>query len=111
IGGGLALLFMFLRRRRTQEQPQPAYAGMGGSYQVPGEAVPAPTSTVTAAPVEISDLDRGIAHIAQMDGTFDGNALIASSRDVFFDVQAALSARDMARVREKLTPELANDLQ
>ena len=110
IGGGLALLIMFLRRRRVQE-PQPAYAGMGGMGQSYREPVSAPTATVTAAPVEISDVDRGLAHIAQMDGAFDANAIVATARDVFFDVQAALTARDMSRVSDKVTPELLTDLQ
>jgi predicted lipid-binding transport protein (Tim44 family) len=110
IGGGLALLVMFLRRRRAQE-PQPAYAGMGGAYGAPAEPVPAPTATVTAAPVEVSDVDRGLAHIAQMDGAFDAGAFTSAARDVFFDVQAALTARDMSRVREKITPEMYTDLQ
>jgi len=111
IGGGLALLFMFLRRRKAQQpQPQPAYAGMGG-YGAPAEPVPAPTSTMTGAPVESSDVDRGLAHIAQMDGAFDANALVSSTRDTFFDVQAALTARDMGRVRDKITPEMYSNLQ
>jgi predicted lipid-binding transport protein (Tim44 family) len=110
IGGGLALLFMFLRRRRTEE-PQPAYAGMGSAYRTAPEPVSAPAATVTAAPVEISDVDRGLSHIASMDGSFDPNAVAANARDVFFDVQAALSARDMGRVSEKLTPEFFTSLQ
>jgi predicted lipid-binding transport protein (Tim44 family) len=110
IGGGLALLVMFLRRRRA-EQPQPAYAGMGGTYRSAPEPMSAPTATVTAAPVETSDVDRGLAHIATMDGSFDPNALIGTARDLFFDVQAALTARDMGRVREKLTPEMYSHLQ
>jgi predicted lipid-binding transport protein (Tim44 family) len=109
IGGGLALLVMFLRRRKAQE-PQPAYAGMGG-YRVPAEPMPAPTATVTAAPVEVSDVDRGLSYIAQMDRGFDPDGLVASARDTFFDVQAALTARDMSRVRDKVTPELLNELQ
>jgi predicted lipid-binding transport protein (Tim44 family) len=111
IGGGIALLVMFLRRRRAQE-PQPAYAGMGGGYRAAEPApAPTPTATMTAAPVEtVSDVERGLSHIAQMDGSFDPNALVANARDVFFDVQTALSARDMSRVREKLTPEMYSEL-
>lgn len=111
IGGGIALLVMFMRRRRAAQEPQPAYAGMGGAYRAPGEPLPAPTSTVTAAPVEISDVDRGLAHIARMDGGFDTSALVSAARETFFDVQAALTARDMSRVREKITPELLAELQ
>ena len=111
IGGGLALLIMFLRRRSAQQQPQPAYAGMGGSYREPNVPTPAPTATVTAAPVEVSDVDRGLSHIAQMDGGLNPDALVASARDTFFDVQGALTARDMSRVRDKVTPELFVELQ
>jgi predicted lipid-binding transport protein (Tim44 family) len=111
IGGGLALLFMFLRRRKAQEpQQQPAYAGMGG-YGAPAEPAPASTATMTGTPVDISDVDRGIAHIAQMDGNFNANALVSTARDTFFDVQAALTARDMGRVRDKITPEMYSNLQ
>jgi predicted lipid-binding transport protein (Tim44 family) len=112
IGGGIALLVMFLRRRRAQD-PQPAYAGMGGGYRAAEPApAPAPTATMTAAPVEtVSEVERGLSHIAQMDGNFDPNALVTNAREVFFDVQAALSARDMSRVREKLTPEMYSELQ
>ena len=110
IGGGLALLIMFLRRRKAQE-PQPAYAGMGGAYRAPSEAVPAPTATVTAAPVEVSDIDRGLGHIASMDGALDPDALVSSARETFFDVQAALMTRDLNRVRDKVTPELLVELQ
>ena len=110
IGGGIALLVMFLRRRRAQE-PQPAYAGMGGAYRVPSESAPAPTATMTAAPVETSDVDRGLSHIQQMDARFDPDGLVSGARDTFFDVQAAITARDLGRVREKITPELYTQLQ
>jgi predicted lipid-binding transport protein (Tim44 family) len=84
---------------------------MGGAYRSAPEPASAPTATVTAAPVETSDVERGLTHIATMDRAFDPNALVAAARDVFFDVQAALSARDMSRVREKLVPEMHAHLQ
>ena len=113
IGGGLALLFMFLRRRRAAaEQPQPAYAGMGGvgSYQAPE---PATTSTMSASAVADapSDVDRGLGHIRAMDGGFDPDALVTRARDVFFDVQAGVTARDMSKVRDRVAPEMYADLQ
>ena len=110
IGGGIALLVMFMRRRRAAATPQPAYAGMGG-YGASSEPVSAPTSTVTAAPTEVSDVDRGLAHIASMDGRFDPNALVSAARDTFFDVQGAIITRDMSKLRERLTPEMLETLQ
>lgn len=111
IGGGIALLVMFMRRRRAAQNPQPAYAGMGGGYGTSSEPVPAPTSTVTAAPTEASDVERGLAHIAAMDGRFDPNALVSAARDTFFDVQGAIVTRDMSKLRERLTPEMLDTLQ
>jgi predicted lipid-binding transport protein (Tim44 family) len=111
IGGGLVMLFMFLRRRRAAE-PQPAYAGgMGGGYRQAPEPAPAPTAAVAAAPVEVSDVDRGLGHIASMDGAFNPDALVSKARDVFFDVQASITARDMNRVRDEITPEMFTTLQ
>jgi predicted lipid-binding transport protein (Tim44 family) len=108
IGAGIGLLVMFLRGRRLP-QPQPAYAGMGGAHRAPAE--PAPVATVTAAPVEVSDVERGLGHIGSMDRAFDLGALVARVRDTFFDVQAALTARDMSRVRETVAPELYAELE
>jgi predicted lipid-binding transport protein (Tim44 family) len=108
IGGGLLLLFAFLRRRRSEE-PQPAYAGMSGS-QSP-EPADAPTATMNGTPAEVPDVQRGLSHISQMDAGFDPGVVVSKARDVFFDVQAALSAHDMSRVREMLTPEMYDNLQ
>jgi predicted lipid-binding transport protein (Tim44 family) len=115
IGGGLALLFMFLRRRRAAaQQPQPAYAGMGGAYRA-AEPEPAPTAsygaTAVAEPPTTSDVDRGLGHIRSMDGGFDPDALVARARDVFFDVQAGVTARDMSKLRERIAPEMYSELQ
>ena len=111
IGGGLALLFMFLRRRRAAaEQPQPAYAGMGGAYQVP-ESTTSNVSATAAAEPTVSDVERGLGYIRSMDGSFDPNGLVSRARDVFFDVQAGVTARDMGKLRERITPEMYADLQ
>jgi len=110
IGGGLVMLFMFLRRRRAQE-PQPAYAGMGSAYGSAPEAERVPVATMTAAPPEVSDVARGLGYIRSMDGGFDSDAFVSKARDVFFDVQAAITARTMSRVGEQLTPEMSATLQ
>ena len=110
IGGGLVVLFMFLRRRRA-EAPQPAYAGMGGAYRAPEPTTSSMGATAVPETPEISDVERGIAYIRQMDGGFDPDALVARARDVFFDVQAGVSARDMSKLRDRLTPERYTELQ
>jgi predicted lipid-binding transport protein (Tim44 family) len=118
IGGGIALLFAFLRRRRAAE-PQPAYAGVGGAYRAPAEpqaSGSATTATVeaTSAAVEapsVDDVERGLGYIRQMDPGFDPAALGGTARGVFIEVQAALTTRDMGRVREQLTPEMYTQLK
>jgi predicted lipid-binding transport protein (Tim44 family) len=111
VGGGIALLIMFLRRRRA-ETPQPAYAGVpGGEY---GQAAPPAadiSAAVTAAPVEVSDVERGLSHVASMDRAFSADAFVTFARDTFLRVQAAVSGRDMAPVREQLTPEIFENLR
>jgi predicted lipid-binding transport protein (Tim44 family) len=113
IGGGLALLFMFLRRRRTEE-PQPAYAGMGGGgYRAPEPERPygsAMGATAVAEPT-VSDVDRGLGHIRSMDGSFDPDALVNRAREVFFDVQAGITARDVNRLGDRVTSQMLAELQ
>ena len=110
IGGGLALLFMFLRRRRA-EQPQPAYAGMGGAYRTQ-EPEPAASAVGATAVVDApSDVERGLGYIRQMDAAFTPDALVSRARDVFFDVQSGVTARDMSKLRDRVTSEMYADLQ
>lgn len=111
IGGGLYLLYRFMKTRRAQ--PQPAYAtagGYGGGY-APAEPTYASGGMATAAPVETpSELDRGLAHIRQMDAAFDPDTLARTARSLFTDVQRAVSARDMSGVSARLMPRLYTEL-
>ena len=63
------------------------------------------------APAELSDLDRGVGHIRQMDAQFDPAAFSESATDMFFKIQAAWTNRDMGRVTDLLTPEMRGVLQ
>ena len=110
IGAGVVLLIAFLRRRRTQE-PQPAYAGMGAAYRASDAASTGGAVQATVEPPTVSDLERGLGHIRQMDGAFNPEALVAQARDTFFDVQAGLTARDMSALKERVTLEMFGDLQ
>jgi predicted lipid-binding transport protein (Tim44 family) len=59
----------------------------------------------------VSDLERGLGHIRQMDSAFDPRRFTETATDVFFNIQAAWTARDMEVVREMLTPEMHETLQ
>jgi predicted lipid-binding transport protein (Tim44 family) len=109
IGAGVALLIMFLRRRRAEE-PQPAYAGMGGAYRAPDTSSMGGAASVVEPPT-VSEIERGLGHIRQMDGAFDPDALVGQARDTFFDVQAGITARDMRTLKDRITPEMFGDLQ
>lgn len=104
----------------------PAYAGGYGSASsygsVPGWQQPsggssysgggsAPVATLEPPPAEVSDLDRGVAHIRQMDASFDPAVFAESATDTFFKVQAAWTTRDMSRVGDLLTSEMRGVLQ
>jgi predicted lipid-binding transport protein (Tim44 family) len=111
IGGGLFLLYRFMKSRR--EAQQPAYAAGGSAY---GAGAPASGTGIggTATmemPAGISDLDRGIAHIRQMDPAFDVAAVAQLGRDTFTSVQTAVMANNMAPVAGRLTSRMYTELQ
>ena len=111
IGGALFLLYRFMSARRAQ---QPAYATAGGygGGAAGGADVAYPVgSTATAPPVDSpTELDRGVAHIRQMDASFDPDALAEAARRLFVDVQGAVGARDMSALSSRLTPRMYTTL-
>src|SRR5262249_52774294 len=68
-------------------------------------------STTMEAPASLSDLDRGIGHIRQMDADFDPRRFAETASDIFFKMQAAWGARDMRRASDVPTPEMLTVLQ
>jgi predicted lipid-binding transport protein (Tim44 family) len=125
IGGLIAFAIIWMRRRQAAGAVgAPAYAGgysgsasssggwqpSGGSTYSGGGSSAAPAAMLDA-PAELSDLDRGIGHIRQMDAQFDPAAFSESATDMFFKIQAAWTNRDMARVTDLLTPEMRGVLQ
>jgi len=125
IGGLIVFAIMWMRRRQAAAAVgTPAYAGgygasgstsggwqpSGGSTYSGGGSSAAPAAMLDA-PAELSDLDRGIGHIRQMDAQFDPAAFGESATDLFFKIQAAWTNRDMGRVTDLLTPEMRGVLQ
>jgi predicted lipid-binding transport protein (Tim44 family) len=125
IGGLIVFAIVWMRRRQAAGAVgTPAYAGgYGGSGSSSGGWQPSGGSTYSGggssaapaamldAPAELSDLDRGIGHIRQMDAQFDPAAFSESATDIFFKIQAAWTNRDMGRVTDLLTPEMRGVLQ
>jgi predicted lipid-binding transport protein (Tim44 family) len=125
IGGLIAFAIIWMRRRQAAGAVgTPAYAGgysgsgsssggwqpSGGSTYSGGGSSAAPAAMLDA-PAELSDLDRGVGHIRQMDAQFDPAAFSESATDIFFKIQAAWTNRDMGRVTDLLTPEMRGVLQ
>lgn len=113
IGGLLYMVFAYVRRRQ-----QPAPASPYGYGQTPEQAQqPWPSASQDAATATFSaaggerDLDRGIRHIRQMDGTFNPEQLTETATEVFFAVQAGWTARDMSSTRGLLSPEMYESLR
>jgi predicted lipid-binding transport protein (Tim44 family) len=113
IGGLIYFAFSYMRRRQ-----QPAPAGAYGYAPPQGMETPSWQSggsryapvTAMEATVTVSDLERGIEHIRQMDSTFDPGRFTETASDVFFKIQAAWTARNLETVREVLTPEMYETL-
>ena len=112
IGGLLYVAFVYLRRRQ-----QPAPAGTYGYTPAAGAETPSWQSdaryaaTATLSTTEtLSDLERGIGHIRQMDGTFDPVRFADTASDAFFNIQAAWMARDMGSVRDLMVPEMYENM-
>src|SRR6058998_1116388 len=105
IGGGIFLLVRAFRGRHTA--PEPAYAGAGASAYGAGDGSERWSSGATAveAPAASSDLERGIAHIRQMDPGFDPTAFARWVQRVFVDVQEGVGRRDMSTLNDRLTPQ------
>jgi predicted lipid-binding transport protein (Tim44 family) len=113
IGGGIFLLFRMMRNRQAASVPAPSYGqGYGGSQpQTQPQQPYQMSSQAQAVDTGLSDLDRGVSYIRQMDSGFDPARFSDTASDVFFRVQAAWMARDLRQASGSITPEMADMLQ
>ncbi len=98
------LIFWIVRRSRTVEE-----APATGYYsQMPADSYgSASAPTATLEPTSGAEgLERGLAHIRQMDPRFDEAAFREWCSDSFFQIQAAWMHRDLERLRPLLTEEM-----
>ena len=130
-GGGIGLLeiliiaglawfaISYMRRRQAPESSGYAMAGGYGSggyersteSRYDAQASGRAGAAVIEPPAGPSDLERGLNHVRQMDPGFDPRAFTERASDVFFKVQGAWTARDMASAAAVLTPEMQGLLQ
>ena len=106
IGGGRRF-FMFLRRRKAQAQePRRRTRGWAAPISA-GWPMPAPTPTLTAAPVERVGRGSGAGTHRPMDGASIPTRSSRGARSVLPTCRPASSARDTSRLQDKVTPEHA----
>ncbi|HXJ80957.1 MAG TPA: Tim44 domain-containing protein [Candidatus Methylomirabilis sp.] len=108
LGGLVYFAFKLMRSR----QPDAAPAGSAGSGPFGGGYSQSSYAGATMeVPASLGDLDRGIAHIRQMDPEFDPKRFAETASDSFFRMQAAWGVRDMGRASDVLTSEMQALLQ
>ena len=100
-------------KRKREEEPVPAegyyerQAGVGYHGPQMSEAAPA-----TQEPLfQGEDLQRGLAHIRQMDAGFDEAAFREACQDNFFKIQAGWMNRDVDVIATLLTTEMQNEFR
>jgi len=108
IGGILYLIYRFVASRRREASQT---AGIPQQNWRQAEPVdphqlqqPGFGQTTPTAPVD--ETGFGLAHLRQMDSSFDENRFKETAQDIFFRVQGAWTRRDLSPVVELLTPEM-----
>lgn len=104
LAGIAYLIFWLVRRNRSRGAEATAY-GSQMSADAPGWGPPAATLDATPVPWQ-QDLDRGLAHIRQMDSGFDTEAFRETCTDLFFKIQAGWMHRDLEKLRPLMTEEM-----
>ena len=105
--GPLVDVFVTLLRRRRAARAQPA----SGAVAAPSPVVESPPRATTGARQGDSHLDDGIRDIRRMDRKFDPTRFTGYIEMVFRSTHTARMSRDVAALRDRVTPELAGELQ
>jgi predicted lipid-binding transport protein (Tim44 family) len=109
LAGIAYLIYRFVKSKRQAEQQSYATYSSAPTYEIPSSSpayAPAP-----AYDTRQDDLERGLAHIRQMDGSFDEERFCDQVMDIFFKIQGAWMARDLAPVSGLLSEEMRRVFQ
>ena len=105
------LIYRFIKKRREAAS---AYSSGYDGYQQSQPVSYSPPSynqAPAALPDPAADLEQGLAHIRQMDGSFDEERFCDNAMDIFFKIQGAWMNRDLAPVGSLLAEEIKRTLQ
>lgn len=106
LAGGGYLLFRFIKKKRAEGEPLPV--GQVGSQR--GSVIPIFSTPQNNEPV-VDGMAVGLAHIRQMDHSFDLNRFSDVVMDNFFKIQGAWMNRDLSFVEGVLTDEMKQIFQ
>jgi len=103
----------WMRRRQPAEAPADGYAtSVGREAPLGRERAGGNGGGGAGGDVAVAeDLARGMGHIRQVDPGFDPQAFAGRAAEIFQEVQAAWSERDLARVAGVLTPDIQAEFQ
>lgn len=101
----VVLSVMFVRRRHAARMQPLAVAVPGGEAELPDQP------TVEGVPDAGSDFDRGVRDIRRADRGFDPARFAGYAAMVYRDVHGAWTAGDVGPVRDRLTPEMFEELR
>jgi predicted lipid-binding transport protein (Tim44 family) len=107
-GIGYFIYRMVKSRREAAQASQSNYGQVGygqSEYQQPVQVAP------QSYEPEPSNVAAGLAHIRQMDASFDENRFNDNVMDIFFKIQGAWMNRDLAPVTNLLTDEMRRVFQ
>jgi predicted lipid-binding transport protein (Tim44 family) len=105
LAGGAYLIYRYIKKKQSDSSSIPS--GQGG-YQ--GRTVIPISSAQSNEPVS-DEMETGLAHIRQMDPSFDENRFNDSAMDIFFKIQGAWMNRDLSPVSGLLTDEMKRIFQ
>jgi len=106
LAGGGYLLFRFIKKKRAESELLPV--GQGVSQR--GAVIPISSAAPMNEPV-VDGVESGLAHIRQMDTSFDVDRFNDQAMDHFFRIQGAWMNRDLSSVEGGLTEEMKQIFQ
>jgi len=99
------LIYRFVKAKR-QAAGQGAYSNSYSPQPYTYDATPQPVSTSTQ-----DDLERGLAHVRQMDGGFNEERFCDQVMDNFFKIQGAWMNRDLMPISTLLSDDIRRTFQ
>jgi len=106
IGGIIYFIYRMVKKRRAEASAGPDVYNMGNYRESVSDQSATPAYATPA-----DNVATGIAHIRQMDSSFDEQRFTDMVMDIFFKIQGAWMNRDLTPVAGLLTPEMRRTFQ